>query len=54
MKNVMIRILIFLKQRIHSFYEFLERHGFFDEMVRGAVKLIFFIVILYCFKQVVW
>ncbi len=54
MRNVLSRITIFLRQRNHSIYEFLKQNGFFDEIVRGIVKLVFFIIILYCFKQVVW
>lgn len=48
------RILIFLRQKIHSAYIFLQQNGFFDEMVRGLVKVVYFIIILNCFKQVVW
>lgn len=54
MKKIFSRITIFLQQRKHSIYDFLEKHGFFDEVVRGTVKLIFFIVVLYFFKQAVW
>lgn len=54
MKDVLSRVLTFLRQRIHLLYEFLMQNGFFDEMVRGIVKLVFFIVVLYCFKQTVW
>ena len=54
MRNIMRRVIMFLYQKKHSVYEFLKQYGFFDEMVRGVVKLMFFIIILYCFKQVVW
>ena len=54
MKDVLRRVLTFLRQRIHLLYEFLMQNGFFDEMVRGIVKLVFFIIVLYCFKQAVW
>lgn len=54
MKNFWSRVLIFLSKVSRSAYDFLDKNGFFDEIVRGIVKLIFFIIILYCFKQVVW
>lgn len=54
MRNIMRRVIMFLHQKKPSVYEFLKQNGFFDEMVRGVVKLIFFIIILYCFKQVAW
>lgn len=54
MREFFHRICVSLRQRKHSIYEFLVKNGFFDEIVRGTVKLVFFIVILYCFKQVVW
>ena len=54
MRNFLRRVAMFLRQKSHSVYEFLKQNGFFDEMVRGIVKLIFFIIFLYCFKQAVW
>ena len=54
MKNLLRRIASYLKAKKHSIYNFLQKNGFFDEMVRGIVKLFFFIIILYFFKQVVW
>ena len=54
MKDALHRILVFLQQKKHPVYEFLKQNGFFDEIVRGTVKLVFFIVVLYCFKQVIW
>lgn len=54
MRNFLHRITILLRQRSSFVYDFLEQNGFFDEMVRGIVKLIFFIIIFYYFKQAVW
>ncbi len=54
MKSFWSRILIFLSKGKHAAYEFLKQNGFFDEMVRGIVKLFFFIIVLCWFKQVVW
>ena len=54
MRNFLRRISISLHQRRHSVYEFLKQNGFFDEIVRGIVKLVFFIIVFYCFKQAVW
>ncbi len=54
MKKFFRSVAIFLHQRKHSVYIFLKQNGFFDEMVRGIVKLIFLIIIFYYFKQVVW
>ena len=53
MRRLLHRLSIFLRQRSHLVYEFLKQNGFFDEMVRGIVKLVFFIIVLYCFKQAV-
>lgn len=53
MKKKWSRILIFLSKNKHNAYEFLKRHGFFEELVRGIVKLVFFIIIFRCFGQVV-
>lgn len=52
MKNILIRITIFLRKVINSVYEFLKQNGFFEEMVRGMVNLIFYFIMFYCFKQV--
>ena len=54
MRNFLRRIAILLRQKANSVYEFLKQNGFFDEIVRGIVKLVFFIIVLYCFKQTVW
>ena len=54
MRNFLRRIAILLRQKANSVYEFLKQNGFFDEIVRGIVKLVFFIIVLYCFKQAVW
>ncbi len=54
MGDFLRKVSVFLRKGMHSIYEFLKKNGFFDEMVRGTVKLLFFIVVLYCFKQVVW
>ena len=54
MKKVLSRILIFLLKGIRLIYDFLKKNGFFDEIVRGIVKLVFFIIVLHCFKQVIW
>lgn len=54
MKHPVKRIASYLKTKEHSIYNFLQKNGFFDELVRGIVKMFFFIIILYFFKQVVW
>ena len=54
MKNPVKRVASYLKAKRHSIYDFLQKNGFFDEMIRGIVKVFFFIIILYLFKQVVW
>ncbi len=54
MRHFRSRATILLHQRTHSIYKFLKENGFFEEIVRGIVKFIFFVIILYCFKQVVW
>lgn len=54
MRELLRRLSLFLQQRKHSVYDFLVKNGFFDEMVRGIVKLVFFIIVLHCFKQVIW
>ncbi len=54
MRNFLCRIAILLRRKLNSVYEFLKQNGFFDEMVRGVVKLVFFIIVLYCFKQAIW
>lgn len=54
MRIFLRRVSIFLRQRGNSVYEFLKQNGFFDELVRGIIKLVFFIIIFYFFKQVVW
>ena len=54
MKHPVKRIASYLKTKKHFIYNFLQKNGFFDEIVRGIVKLFFFIIILYFFKQVVW
>jgi hypothetical protein len=54
MEHPVKRIASYLKTKKHSIYKFLQKNGFFDEMVRGIVKIFFFIIILYFFKQVVW
>lgn len=54
MKHPVKRIASYLKTKKHSMYNFLQKNGFFDEMVRGIVKMFFFVIILYFFKQVVW
>lgn len=54
MRIFLSRIAISLRQRANSVYDFLKQNGFFDEMVRGIVKLVFFTIVLYCFKQTVW
>ena len=54
MKRFIRRIGILLAKRIQSLYEFLKENGFFEEIVRGIVKLVFFIIVLYNFGQVVW
>lgn len=54
MKNRWSRISAFLSEKVKAVKIFLEQHGFFDELIRGIVKFIFFAVIFYLFKQVVW
>lgn len=54
MKHPVKRITSYLKTKKHSIYDFLQQNGFFDEIIRGIIKLFFFIIILYFFKQVVW
>lgn len=54
MKHSEKRINSCSKAKKHSVYKFLQKNGFFDEMIRGIVKLLFFIIIFYFFKQVVW
>lgn len=54
MKKFWSRVLIFLSERKHFVYEFLKQNGFFAEMVRGILNLVFFIIIFFCFKQAVW
>ena len=54
MKKVLFRGIIFLHERKQPVYNFLKENGFFEEIVRGTVKFIFFLIILCCFKQVVW
>ncbi len=54
MKCLIRRFISFMSKKGHSVYKFLEQNGFFDEIIRGIVKLIFFVIILYYFKQVVW
>ncbi len=54
MKHPVKRIASYLKTKKYSIYNFLQKNGFFDEIVRGIVKIFFFIIILYFFKQVVW
>lgn len=54
MGNFLRRIIMLLRHIANSVYVFLKQNGFFDEMVRGIVKLVFFIIIFYYFKQAVW
>ena len=54
MSHLVNQIISFLSKKKHSIYMFLKQNGFFDEMVRGIVKLFFFIVVFYCFKEVAW
>lgn len=54
MKYPVKRIASYLKTKKHSVYKFLQKNGFFDEIVRGIVKLFFFTIIFCFFKQVVW
>ena len=54
MKKNRSKILICLSKEAKSFYVFLKENGFFEEIVRGIVKLVFFIIVLYYFGQVIW
>ena len=54
MGNFLRRIIMLLRHIANSVYVFLKQNGFFDEIVRGIVKLVFFIIIFYYFKQAVW
>lgn len=54
MKNSVKRFILLLSKKAHIIYTFLKENGFFDEMMRGIVKLFFFIIVLFCFKQAVW
>lgn len=54
MINFFDRIITFLLQRKHSIFIFLKENGFFEEIIRGIVKLIFFVLVLYFFQQAVW
>ena len=54
MNELLRKVSIFLSERSHSIYAFLKENDFFKEMTKGVVKLIFFIIVLSYFKQVVW
>ena len=41
MKNLLRRIASYLRAKKHFIYKFLKKNGFFDEIVRGVVKVIF-------------
>ena len=41
MKNLLRRIATYLRAKKHFIYKFLKKNGFFDEIVRGVVKVIF-------------
>lgn len=46
MKDFFSKISKFLLERRHEIYSFLYQNGFFEEMIRGIIRLIFLIVFL--------
>lgn len=54
MKNSVKRILLLLSKKLYAIYIFLKENGFFDELIRGIVKLLFFVIVFGIFKEAVW
>lgn len=46
MKDFFCKVSKFLSERKHEIYNFLYQNGFFEEVVRGVIRLIFLIIFI--------
>ena len=50
MKNCLKKLLECVRKKAYSAYKFLEENGFFSEMIRKVMDLVFYIIISYYLK----